>query len=192
MVRTSNCINLQKPLGRVNFDEAGVEVHSSANGVGKRDQYLPISFTLNKKEIRPAGSKYVGHLSETPLARCTNLQSHEAENIIGALGEVNQILTLEEDIRAHEGLRQGRGPNPFQLQDHPVAIVLGLLDAKITTAILTPEANNLSRSEWIGCGGGEPGSQQPPGPSQTGAPSYEDPPLVISGLGFHRHGYSRI
>src|SRR5437867_8826778 len=104
MVSTSNCIDLQEPLGRVYFDDAGIQVDTPANGSCERDQDLPISFPLNQKKIGSASPEHVGHFSQAPVSRRQNLQAYQAENIIGALGKVNQILTVEEDIRAYEGL----------------------------------------------------------------------------------------
>jgi hypothetical protein len=145
MVSTSNCIDVQKPLGRLNLDVTGLQVHSPANGVRKGNQYLPIAFALNQKEIRPARPEHVGDLSETASSRCPDLQSYEAENIIGALWEINQILTLEEDIRAHQGFCQGRRADPLQPEDHAVTVVLSALDPKVSAVILAPEAKELTR-----------------------------------------------
>src|SRR4030095_16712415 len=92
-VTTSNRIDLQQTRRRVYFDDASADINPSADGAGEWDQDLLRGLALDEQEIRPARPQDVRHAPDSPVPGRKNLKPHEAENIIGALREVNQILT---------------------------------------------------------------------------------------------------
>src|SRR5713101_1639496 len=101
-VTTSNCIDLQKPFRGVNLDDAGVRVNPPADRFGKRDQEFSFAFSTNPKDIGTPGPKDLLHPSQGPGPRRDDFETHQPENIISAFGKVNQILAVEQDIRAHQ------------------------------------------------------------------------------------------
>src|SRR5215471_14181133 len=88
MVSTSNCIDLQKPLGGVDIDDSRLQIDTRTDGTGERNEKLLPPFSFDPEQIGATSPEDVPDPAETLATLRHDFQAYEAENIIGALGEV--------------------------------------------------------------------------------------------------------
>ena len=117
--------------------------------------------------------------TDAPVARYKNLQAHEAENIIGALREVNQILTLEEDIRTCEGLGTCCRIDPFELEDDLILVLLGADESQGNPGLSVAQSNQPSRKKRAWAGPLRTGCQETFRAPQLGGAGHAHPLLVL-------------
>src|SRR5882672_1753939 len=133
-VMMSNSIQFQQALGRVDRDAPGDHVDGLADGARDRQKDLLLcgrpaaGSPLDGEKRRSARVHHVAHPADlAPVAR-PHHQADQLENIVAALGEVNQPLAGYQDILPDETGRGTRIVDSPELQDDAVAVVRVGLD----------------------------------------------------------------